>query len=103
MCETSSTFIFKQSSFGVPNADGARWLTRKRPEVRLIGIDYLTIATYADLKGPHEELLDKVQWHSLPLCSSQEEQNSSVCQGSYIGKDPDEELFLDKVHQVFIL
>mmetsp|Transcript_20759 Transcript_20759/g.62530 ORF Transcript_20759/g.62530 Transcript_20759/m.62530 type:complete len:280 (-) Transcript_20759:468-1307(-) len=39
--------------------DGARWLTRKRPEVRLIGIDYLTIATYADLKGPHEELLDK--------------------------------------------
>lgn len=42
-------------------ADGAQWLVAKRPSVQLLGIDYLTVATYDDLKTPHEILLGKVR------------------------------------------
>ena len=48
------------------DADGAAWLVANRPHVQLVGIDYLTVATYADLSAPHEALLGKVSniWRS---------------------------------------
>jgi kynurenine formamidase len=42
------------------DAGGAAWLVAHRPHVQLVGIDYLTVATYADLSAPHEALLGKV-------------------------------------------
>ncbi len=50
-------FVTDYTSF---TADGARWLVQHRPSVRLVGIDYLTVATYDDLKAPHEALLGSV-------------------------------------------
>lgn len=42
------------------DARGAAWLVAHRPAVQIIGIDYLTAATYADLTASHETLLGKV-------------------------------------------
>ena len=42
------------------DASGAAWLVANRPAVQLVGIDYLTVATYADLVAPHEILLGQV-------------------------------------------
>ena len=39
--------------------DGAEWIVA-HPKIRLVGIDYLSIAHYADLIGPHIVLLSKV-------------------------------------------
>lgn len=39
------------------DAGGAAWLVANRPAVQLVGVDYLTVATYADLVAPHEILL----------------------------------------------
>lgn len=46
---------------------GAAWLVQHRPSVRLVGIDYLTVATYDDLKTPHEHLLGAVRLPYLPF------------------------------------
>lgn len=42
------------------DASGATWLVANRPMVQLVGIDYLTVASYADLVEPHEILLGQV-------------------------------------------
>lgn len=47
-------------SYTAFTADGARWLTA-RTGVRLVGIDALSIAVFADLPGPHEVLLGAVR------------------------------------------
>lgn len=39
--------------------DGAEWIV-KNGGIELVGIDYTSIATYADLKGPHLALLPNV-------------------------------------------
>jgi arylformamidase len=36
-------------------ADGARWLVDRG--VRLVGVDYLSVASWSDLEGPHQVLL----------------------------------------------
>ena len=54
------SFVTDYTSF---DAGGAAWLVANRPDVQSIGIDYLTVATYDDLRTPHEVLLDKVQDH----------------------------------------
>lgn len=41
--------------------DGAEWLVANRPEVRLVGIDYLSVAIYDDVVGPHVVLLGNVR------------------------------------------
>lgn len=41
--------------------DGAQWLVEKRPTVKLVGIDALSIAVFDDLTGPHEVLLRQVR------------------------------------------
>lgn len=55
--------LMEQRSFSTDyvslTADGAQWLVVHRPSVQLLGIDYLTVATYDDLKTPHEILLGK--------------------------------------------
>lgn len=40
--------------------DGAEWIVA-HPNIRLVGIDYLSIAHYADLIGPHLVLLSEVR------------------------------------------
>ena len=40
--------------------DGAEWIVA-HPNIRLVGIDYLSIAHYADLIGPHIVLLSEVR------------------------------------------
>lgn len=47
------------SSYTAFTADGAAWLMAHRPMVRLVGIDYLSIAVASDLRGAHEEMLSK--------------------------------------------
>lgn len=47
------------SSYTAFTTDGAEWLTKHRPTVRLVGVDYLSIAIFADLRGAHEEMLSK--------------------------------------------
>jgi len=39
------------------SADGAEWLVAERPQVRAVGIDYLSIANMADLVEAHVVLL----------------------------------------------
>jgi hypothetical protein len=41
--------------------DGAQWLVKERPSVKLVGIDALSIAVFDDLIGPHEALLEQVR------------------------------------------
>lgn len=55
------------SSWTAFTADGARWLV-DHTDIRLIGIDYLSVATMADLTGPHDIILGAVR----PLMSSLE-------------------------------
>lgn len=49
------------TTYTAVTADGAQWLIRHLPEVRLVGIDALSIAVFADLVGPHEVLLRAVR------------------------------------------
>ncbi len=41
--------------------DGALWLVEHRPHVRLVGLDYLSVAVYEDVVGPHVVLLGNVR------------------------------------------
>lgn len=45
--------------------DGAAWLVQHRPDVRLVGLDYLSVAIYEDVVGPHVALLGNVRVHSI--------------------------------------
>ena len=49
---------FEPSYTGVTK-DGAEWIV-KRGDIRLVGIDYLSVALYEDLIGPHVALLTDV-------------------------------------------
>ncbi len=49
------------SSYTAVTAEGASWLVRHRPSVRLLGIDALSIAVYDDLTMPHKILLSQVE------------------------------------------
>ena len=40
--------------------DGAEWIV-KRGDIRLVGLDYMSIAIYDDLTGPHVALLIDVR------------------------------------------
>ena len=42
------------------DASGAGWLVAHRPSVPLVSIDYLPVATRADLVAPHDILLGQV-------------------------------------------
>ena len=46
-------------SYTAVTKDGAEWIV-KRGDIRLVGIDYISIAHYEDLKGPHVALLTDV-------------------------------------------
>ena len=46
-------------SYTAVTKDGAEWIV-KRGDIRLVGIDYISIAHYKDLKGPHVALLTDV-------------------------------------------
>jgi hypothetical protein len=48
------------SSYTAMSADGAEWLVR-HTGVRLVGIDALSIAAFADLVGPHDVLLGQAR------------------------------------------
>ena len=52
------------------DASGASWLVAHRPSVQLVGIDYLTVATYANLVAPHEVLLGQVRGKPDPSARS---------------------------------
>jgi hypothetical protein len=52
---------FEPSYTGVTK-DGAEWIV-KRDDIRLVGIDYLSVAPYEDLIGPHIALLTDVSFH----------------------------------------
>ena len=51
---------FEPSYTGVTK-DGAEWIV-KRGDIRLVGIDYLSVAPYEDLIGPHVVLLTDVSF-----------------------------------------
>ncbi len=51
---------FEPSYTGVTK-DGAEWIV-KRGDIRLVGIDYLSVALYEDLVGPHIALLTDVSF-----------------------------------------
>ena len=46
-------------SYTAVTKDGAEWIV-KRGDIRLVGIDYISVAHYADLTGPHVALLTEV-------------------------------------------
>ncbi len=46
-------------SYTAVTKDGAEWIV-KRGDIRLVGIDYISVAHYADLIGPHIALLTDV-------------------------------------------
>lgn len=48
------------SSYTAMTPSGARWLLEKRPSVKTIGIDYLSIATYNTCAKTHVALFKKV-------------------------------------------
>lgn len=48
------------SSWTAFTADGAQWLVANT-DIRLIGVDYVSIATYADATGPHDAILGAVR------------------------------------------
>lgn len=58
---------FEPSYTGVTK-DGAEWIV-KRGDIRLVGIDYMSVAIYADLIGPHLVLLEDVRLHLFDLLS----------------------------------
>ena len=47
-------------SYTAVTKDGAEWIV-KRGDIRLVGIDYISVAHYADLTGPHIALLTAVR------------------------------------------
>lgn len=53
------------SSWTAFTAGGARWLV-DHTDIRLIGIDYLSVATMADLTGPHDIILGAVRAPTAP-------------------------------------
>ena len=42
-------------------ASGADWVVANLPAIRLVGIDYTSIAVFEDVSGPHVPLLSKVR------------------------------------------
>ena len=42
-------------------ASGAEWVVANLPAIRLVGIDYTSIAVFEDISGPHVPLLSKVR------------------------------------------
>ncbi|CAM6104798.1 unnamed protein product [Calypogeia fissa] len=51
------------SSYTGLSTDGAEWLVHQRPEIKLIGTDYLSVARFDNLKDGHRVLL----WKKLVL------------------------------------
>lgn len=49
-----------EPSYTAVTKDGAEWIVA-HPNIRLVGVDYLSVAHYADLIGPHMVLLSEVQ------------------------------------------
>ncbi len=49
-----------EPSYTAVTKDGAEWIVA-HPSIRLVGIDYLSVAHYADLIGPHIVLLSDVR------------------------------------------
>ena len=52
-------------SYTAVTKDGAEWIV-KRGDIRLVGIDYISVAHYADLTGPHVALLTAVSYSPSP-------------------------------------
>ncbi len=52
-------------SYTAMTADGAEWLVR-HTGVRLVGIDALSVAAFADLVGPHDVLLGQARARAAP-------------------------------------
>lgn len=52
-------------SYTAVTKDGAEWIV-KRGDIRLVGVDYISVAHYKDLKGPHVALLTAVSSSSSP-------------------------------------
>ena len=48
------------SSWTAFTADGAAWLAA-HTDIRLVGVDYLSVAVMEDLTGPHEAILGAVR------------------------------------------
>ena len=55
--------------------DGAEWIV-KRGDIRLVGLDYMSIAIYDDLTGPHVALLTDVRALAATWNSFQREEGS---------------------------
>lgn len=65
------------SSYTAVTKDGGEWLA-ERTGIKLIGIDYLSVAHYADLIGPHIAILSKVILHSASLAAAGNMYTSSI-------------------------
>lgn len=55
-----------EPSYTAVTKGGAEWIVA-HPSIRLVGIDYLSVAHYADLIGPHMVLLSDVRTPLLHL------------------------------------
>ena len=45
-------------------ASGAEWVVANLPAIKLVGIDYTSIAVFEDISGPHVPLLSQVLPHA---------------------------------------
>ena len=55
-----------EPSYTAITKDGAEWIVRQG-SIKLVGLDYLSVAHYADLIGPHVALLGQVRAPPLRL------------------------------------
>ena len=74
LCRKLMTQTAFEPSYTGVTKDGAEWIV-KRGDIRLVGIDYLSVALYEDLIGPHIALLTDVSF------SSQDPSTALHCMG----------------------
>ena len=48
------------SAYTALDMSGAQWMTENKPEIRLIGIDYLSVTAYEGITASHHHLLATV-------------------------------------------
>ena len=69
-----------EPSYTAITKDGAEWIVQQG-SIKLVGIDYLSVAHYADLIGPHVALLGQVC--SAPPLTCQSSLTSSESTSSH--------------------
>ena len=74
-CRKLMTQTAFEPGYTAVTKDGAEWIV-KRGDIRLVGLDYMSIAIYDDLTGPHVALLTDVRALAATLSSFERDEGS---------------------------